>query len=288
MFSFYRQLSDKQKSIVSMLLSALGFSLMGVFVKLAGDIPTVQKAIFRSGVIMMIAYLTFRRIGLRLTDIRNYKLLTARSVLGTIGILLNYYALDHLLLSDANVIFRLSTIFLLLSSYLFLHEKLKYYEVLSIIIAFIGILLVIKPAFNFQLFPYLIAILGALFAALAYTTLRPLGKLEHPVSIILFFSGFTTLVLAPYVIVHWVPMNLLQLLFTVAAGFCAYLGQVGLTIAYKYSPAKEVSIYNYFGLIFSSLFGILFFQSFPDWLSIGGYLLVFFSSYYMYRKTTAA
>lgn len=277
------RVSEKHKAIIAMIISAFAFSCMGVFIKYIGDIPTTQKAMVRSIIIMGASLIMFKSGNNRFKDIKHFKLLTLRSVLGTFGILFNYYAIDKLILSDANVIFRMSTVFLLIASYIFLKEKLFNYQLWGIIIAFIGVIFIIKPSFEFDFFPFFIALLGSIFSALAYTTLRYLGPKEKPITVVLFFSSFTALVLLPYIALTYEPMTLIQLAFAVAAGLSAFVGQMGVTIAYKHAPAKEVSIYGYLGVIFSAIFSIVLFSSVPDVFSLVGYILVFTSAYYMYK-----
>lgn len=275
-------LKEKQKAIIAMIISAFAFSCMGVFIKYVGDIPTPQKAMVRSIIIMIASFIMFKSGNHKFKDIKHYKLLTLRSVLGTAGILFNYYAIDHLILSDANVIFRLSTVFLLITCYIFLGEKLQGYQLIGISIAFIGVVFIVKPSFDFDFVPFLIAILGSIMSALAYTTLRHLGPREKPITVVLFFSTFTAIVLLPYIVVTYEPMTLIQIGFAIAAGLSAFVGQMGVTIAYKHAPAKEVSIYGYLGVIFSAIFSIVLFNTAPDLFSLIGYVLVFASAYYMY------
>ncbi len=277
-------MNDKQKSILAMLISALAFSLMGVFVKSTGDIGVMQKSLFRTATIMIISLIMIKFNNIKLTSIKHHKLLLLRSALGTGGILLNYYAIDHLILSDANIIFRLSTIFLIIFCWILLKEKISKNQALTILIAFIGVIFIVKPQLSVEIYPYLIAILGAAFAALAYTTLRVLGQREHTLSIVFYFSAFTTVILTPYVLTHYEPMSDKQIFYAILAGGCAAIGQLGVTIGYKYAPAKEVSIYNYFGVVFSAVFSIFLFGMIPDALSLLGYGIVFTASYTMYKQ----
>lgn len=279
-----KNISEKQKAIAAMIISAFAFSCMGVFIKYIGDIPTPQKALIRSIVIMIASLIMFKSNNHKFNEIKHIKLLTLRSMLGTVGILFNYYAIDHLILSDANVIFRLSTVFLLITCYIFLGEKLLKYQIVGIVIAFIGVVFIVKPSFDFDFFPFLIALGGSILSALAYTTLRYLGPREKPITVVLFFSTFTAVVLLPYIAFTYEPMTMVQIGFGVAAGLSAFVGQLGVTMAYKHAPAKEVSIYGYLGVIFSAIFSILIFDAAPDVLSLVGYILVFTSAYYMYRK----
>lgn len=277
-------MSDKQKSILAMLLSTLGFSLMGVFVKLTGDIPLAQKVAIRTNIILITVFIMMKQANVSLKGIRHYRLLLLRSAIGTVGILLNFYALDHLILSDANVLFRLSTFLLLLFSYIFLGEKIEKYQMLAIALAFTGILFVMKPQFDIRLYPYLVAVLGATCAAGAYTAVRALGKRENPLVVVFFFAAFTSVIMTPITIINYVSMTPLQILYAILAGLGASLGQVGITYAYKHAPAKEVSIYGYFGVIFSAIFSVFIFRQMPDLFSLIGYVIIFGSAYYMYKR----
>lgn len=274
-------MSDKNKGIIAMIISAFAFALMGVFVKLIGDIPVAQKSLFRNGVSMIIALVLILYNKVDLREIKHHKLLILRSSFGTLGVLLNYYAIDHLILSDANVLFRLSTFLLLIFCYIFLREKVSSKQIIAIVVAFIGMLFIVKPQLSFQP-AYFVAILGATAAALAYTVLRVVGQKEHYLSIVFYFSTFSTIVLLPFVIMNFVQMNTLQVVYAILAGVAASFGQFGVTIAYKYAPAKEISIYNYFGVIFAAFFSMFLFESYPDYLSIVGYLVIFGSSLYMF------
>lgn len=274
---------EKKYAIAMMLISALGFSFMAIFVKLAGDVPVVQKSIFRTTVIMIISGIIFYKRNQRLRDITHYKLLAIRVIAGTIGIILNYYAIDHLILSDANIIFRLSTVMIIILSAIFLGEKLNAIQLLATVIAFFGISFIVKPQLTIEVIPYIIALSGAFAAAVAYTSLRALGGKVKPTAIVFIFSAFTTIVLAPYVIINFQPMQPRQWLYLVLAGLSAAVGQYGITLAYKHAPASEVSIYNYYGVVFTTILGMIFFNQYPDIWNYIGYFIVFISSYVLYK-----
>lgn len=276
-------MNDRLKSITAMLFSALGFALMGVFIKLTGDIPVMQKVVFRTYIIVITAALMMRHYGVSLKGVRHFKLLILRSALGTVGIILNYYAVDHLLLSDASILFRISTFLLLLFSWIFLGERITLNQFITIIIAFIGVLFIVKPQMNVVLIPYMAALLGAAFAAAAYTVVRALGTKEAPLVVVFFFAAFTSVILTPAALIGFVPMTGLQVLYATLAGLGASMGQVGVTYAYKHAPAKEVSIYGYFGVVFSAILSLFIFDAIPDLWSIIGYLIIFGTAYHMYQ-----
>ncbi|MGM8365633.1 DMT family transporter [Virgibacillus sp. W0181] len=278
-------MSDRNKGIILLLLSAFGFSLMAAFVKLSGDVPTVQKTLFRNAVSMVIAFGFVKYFKERLFGKKeNQKFLLLRSALGAVGILLNFYAIDHLVLSDADMLNKMSPFLTMIFAALFLKEHVRRFQVIAIVIAFIGTFFIIKPAFNVEVVPYLLGFLSAFFAAGAYTVLRVLGNKEQFYTVVFYFSFFTTMGLLPFVVLFYEPMTLKQWIYLLAAGVFATVGQFGITVAYKYAPAKEISIFFYSTVVYSALISIVLFGQIPDMWSIIGYIAIFGASFYVFLK----
>ncbi|MGM0866381.1 MAG: DMT family transporter [Bacillota bacterium] len=282
-------MSNRNKGILLLLLSAFGFSLMAAFVKLSGDVPTIQKTFFRNIVSVFIAFGFVRYHKERLFGKKeNQKLLLLRSGLGAVGIVLFFYAIDHLVLSDADMLNKLSPFLTIIFSAIFLRERTRVFQVVAIIIAFIGTLFIIKPAFSFNTIPYLAGVFSAIFAAGAYTVLRVLGSREKFYTVVFYFSFFTTIVLLPFVISFYEPMSVKQWIYLLSAGVFATVGQFGITIAYKFAPAREISIFFYSTVVYSAMISIFLFGQIPDVLSIIGYVIIFAASFYMFLKNNQA
>lgn len=152
------------------------------------------------------------------------------------------------------------------------------------IIAFIGALFIIKPNFSSDMYIAIIGVLGAMFAGLAYTTLRVLGSKEKFYTTVFYFSFVSTIVLIPLTLLTYQPMTNAQIIYLILSGVFATLGQFGLTIAYSYAPAKDISIFFYTTVLFSAIIGFILFNETPDLLSYLGYIIIFFASYYMFVK----
>lgn len=276
-------LSDRNKGIVFIILSAFGFAMMSAFIKLSGDLPSIQKTFFRNLVSCIIAFsLILKYKESAFGNKENRKILILRSIFGTLGIILNFYAIDRLVLSDANMLNKLSPFFVIIFSAVFLKEKIKSNQAIAVIIAFIGALFIIKPTLNFAIIPYVAGILGAIFAAAAYTCLRVLGGKEKFYTVVFFFSLFSTVSIFPFAIMAYKSMTIIQFVYLVLGGVFASIGQFGVTLAYKYAPAKEISIFDYSNIIFSAIISILVFNVIPDKYSFIGYIIIFSASYYMF------
>ncbi|MGR3763198.1 DMT family transporter [Rossellomorea sp. NS-SX7] len=278
-------MTNRNKGIILLLLSAFGFSMMAALVKLSGDVPTVQKTFFRNFVSAIIAFGFVKYYGERLFGKKeNQKLLLLRSSLGAAGIVLFFYAIDHLVLSDADMLNKLSPFLTIIFASIFLKERARMFQITAIIIAFIGTLFIIKPSFSYETIPYLAGLLSAVFAAGAYTVLRVLGTREKFYTVVFYFSFFTTMILLPFVLAFYEPMSVKQWVYLLGAGFFATIGQFGITIAYKFAPAKEISIFFYSTVVYSALISIFLFGQIPDLWSIIGYIIIFGASLYMFLK----
>lgn len=270
-------MNKRYKGILFIVCSAFCFALMGMFVKLAGDLPSVEKSFFRNLVALVFALVILKKDHVHFSGKReNIKYLVIRSVAGTVGILCNFYAVDHLVLSDASMLNKMSPFFAILFSILILKEKISLPQIFIVIGAFIGSLLILKPSgASLVSFPALIGLIGGMGAGLAYTNVRVLGeKGEKGSFVVAFFSGFSCLVTLPYLVFDFHPMSGMQLVYLLFAGLAAAGGQFSVTAAYFHAPAKEISVYDYSQIIFSAVMGFVVFGQIPDVLSWVGYALI--------------
>ena len=262
--------------IIYILLAAFFFALMNLFVRLSGDVPTLQKCFFRNVVAMLVAGALLLRSRQRFRPTRTTAVgLLIRSVAGTVGLICNFYAVDHLSISDASLLNKLSPFFAIIFSALILKERANRVEWAAVVTAFCGALFVIKPSLNMSVIPALIGTLGGLGAGLAYTYVRRLGQQGVPSPVIVFvFSAFSCLVTLPSMLFAFSPMTLAQTLFLLLAGAAAAGGQFSITAAYTRAPAKELSVFDYSQIVFAALLGFVFLGQIPDLWSVIGYCII--------------
>lgn len=270
-------MKSRQKAILYIISAAFFFSLMNTFVRLAGDIPSIQKSFFRNLIAFIFAFVIMRKENVSIKP-RKDALggLMVRSVCGTVGILCNFYAVDHLVIADASMLNKLSPFFAIIFSLLFLKEKVSLMQWMLVIGAFAGSLLIIKPSFsNADMFPAIIGFIGGMGAGAAYTAVRRLsGMGVKGTYVVFFFSGFSCLVTLPSLIFDYHAMTLIQLLYLILAGCSAAAAQFSITAAYFNAPAKEISVYDYSQVIFSAIIGMIVFGQMPDIFSIAGYIII--------------
>lgn len=269
-------MNDHVKGILFILLAALGFAFMSFFVKLAGNVPTMQKAFFRNIVAILIASVSLVRYkGSLHVDKRDYLPLFLRSLFGTIGLIFNFWAISRLALPDANILNKMSPFFAVLMSIFILGERPNSMDILTVIVAFVGAMFVVKPTAGLASLPAIVGLIGGMYAGTAYTFVRKLGKHNVPGPLIVFvFSAFSSIVCLIPMLMDYQPMTFIQLLCLILAGCSAALGQFSVTAAYTFAPAKEISVFDYSQVIYAAILGFLVFHEWPDRMSLIGYVLI--------------
>jgi len=269
----------KNKKLIGILFilgAAFSFTFMNLFVSLSGDVPTLQKVFFRNCVACILAFAMILKQPSSLKTIKgNEKTLFFRSFFGLLGVILNFYALSSINITDASLLNKLSPFFAMIFSIFILKEKVKRFEWGIVILAFIGAIFVIKPTFSVKVIPYFAGFLSGMFAGLAYTLVRKATRNGAAGSVIVFaFSMFSSIVILPFVIFNFAPMTTLQWVYLILAGVSAAGGQFCITFAYKFAPAKEISVFDYTQVLFAAVVGFLVLNQIPDIYSFIGYFII--------------
>lgn len=268
--------AEYRKGILLILGSAFCFAVMNLTIRMAGDVPTLQKCFFRNFFALLIAAgsLLRTRTPLRIGK-GNLRYLIVRSLAGGLGMICNFYAVDHMAISDASMLNKLSPFFAIIFSYFLLRERASAGEWLSVLCAFLGALFVIKPSFGAEVIPALAGFAGGLGAGLAYANVRKLGmRGENSMIIVTFFSAFTSLMLLPNLLLNYQPMHPEQWLWLIGTGLAAAGGQICITKAYAKAPAKEISVFDFSIVFFAAILGFIFLGQLPDRWSVLGYLII--------------
>ncbi len=266
-----------------MLISALFFSSMGVLVKSTKDLPLFERVFFRNLVMLVIVTVLISRSKRTFLGERSHrKFLVLRSLLGFCGVFLYFYTISNIPLGDAATLNRISPFVVMIAAAIFLKEKIGSFHFGALIIVFSGVLLILKPGFNPEIIPALAGLGSAIAAGLAYTTIRHLGRSEHPYTIIFYFCFISTILSFPLMLLDFRIPSVSEALYLVLIGMFASGGQFFMTMSYRYGEAHKVSILGYFTVIFSLVFGLLFFGEIPDILTGIGIILVIGTAIVLY------
>ena len=267
-----------------MLMSTTSFCLMSMVVKLsATTVGTLQQVFFRNLVSLIAVGIVIWKRNLPFLGEKQYQpALFARSFFGFVGVIMLFYATANARQADIAILSRTSPIWTTVFAALILKEKISKVQVPVIALCLAGTVVAMRPSFDSNILPLLLAAATAVSSGLAYTMIAFCKGKVHPLTVIFHFSLFSTvagffLMLPTFTMPTFRDVIMLILIGVFAAG-----GQIGLTFAYQRAPASEVSIYDYVGIVVSMLIGYLVFGEPLAASSILGGVLITSSALWSY------
>ena len=263
-----------------MVISALGFSLMALCVKLASlrGFPVLELIAARALVSLILSYWDVKRLGISPWGTQR-TLLWLRGIVGFLALIAVYKGLTLLPLAEATLIQYLNPIFTALLAFLFLREKIHKNTFVCMLFGVAGLMIISQPQMlGGKPLPaegVLIALLGAVGSGAAYTLLRRLSNEEHPSVIILYFP----MVCLPATIVFGWQSFIMpagwEWLLLAAIGVFTQIGQIGLTRGVALASAGKATAYSYIQVVFASILGAFFLgESLSTSTAIGASLII--------------
>lgn len=282
-----RTLSPTATAILLMIGAIFCFSVMDATAKaLAPRIGTIPAVWARyAGQALVVLILVAPR--LRSVARTNYPgLQLARSVFLMFGTVFFFFSVANIGLTEATAIMNINPVIITLGAALFLGEKIGLRRALGIVAAMIGALIVIRP--GSEVFsPYAVLPLVAAFAYSAYNiTTRFVGRNEDPWTSLLYTALFGAVVMTVAVPFYWQPLDLTSALLMLVIAAFGTLSQLLLIRALAIGEAGMLAPFAYTGLVFATVWGIVFFGEYPDlWTIVGAMIIVAAGVYVWYRET---
>lgn len=255
-----------------MLVAGGLFSLMAVLVKLgARDFSSAELVFYRS-LFGLIAIAPSALIAKKTLLTPHWRWHLSRSVSGTVGVFLYFFAIARLPLATAVTLIYTSPLFLTALSLLTLRARPNALLLGGIASGFIGVALLLHPTFGRELlFPALLALVGGFCSGLAYFSTRELGQYgEPPWRVVFYFTVASTLAAGGWMLWEGPRLpDLESVPVLLGIGASATGAQLAMTRAYKEGDVLIVGSLSYSTVAFTSLLGILLWQ---EWLAPGEWL----------------
>jgi len=214
------------------------------------------------------------------------KLQLLRSVVLMAATCLFFLSISKIGLAEATAIMDINPVLITLGAFLFLGEKIGPRRILGIIASMIGALIIIRPGTDvFTVYAVL-----PLVAAVCYTTYnlttRFVGNRESPWTSLLYSALFGAVVFSCMVPVFWQPVSLFSAGLMVLLSLCGTFSQLFLIRALAIGEASLLAPFAYVGLIYATIWGLVFFGEFPDEWSIIGAIIIAISGFYVWYRDT--
>ncbi len=247
------------KGVIYMLIAGLFFAVMNVLVKMLPNIPAIEIVFFRSLISFVMSYVYLKSVRIPIFG-NNKKWLIARGLAGAIALSMFFYTLQNIPLASAVTIQFLSPVFTSLFGIYIVKEKVRPVQWIFYLIAFSGIVVIQGFDHRISVEMFLIGILSAAFAGLAYNFIRKINTKEHPLVIVFYFPLVTLPLAGLYSAFNWVmPIGnewYLLLLIGVLTQFAQYF----MTKSYQSEDLSKVASLSYFSIIYALGFGFVFFD----------------------------
>lgn len=257
-----------------MLVASLLFACMGVCVKFAAETHSaVEITFYRSfiSLILMFGLVRLQRVPLATP---HWRWQISRGIVGFSALFAYFYAITLLPLATAVTLNYTSAIFLAL--YLALAGmKMRLGILGALAVGLVGVVLLLKPTLNAdQLVGGLIGLASGVVAGMAYFSVRELGARGEPETRTVFYFSLVSSICAGiwlgFSSLHAVDLRSGLLLLGVAS--FATVAQLAMTRAYTRGKTLMSAALAYSTVIFSSLFGAVFWGEVMDasaWFAIG-------------------
>ena len=264
-------------------------AVMQVFGKLLSDHHHVVEIAFYRNIIALFPFFVYMMYvqNIELLKIKKglFKVILARSVFGTLSLIVTFAAFAAMPMADTTAFLFTSSLMLPIFCVIFLHEKVGKYRWLAIIIGLCGAVVMAAPTGDVNTWGITLALSAAFLHAILGTLLRHLGKSESPETITFYFL-FTGVVLTmlPMPWIATVPQAE-HIPWLIGLGLSGAAAQFCLSLAFKYAPASLVTIFNYTGIIWATLFGWFIWNDWPSWpIWIGGAVVILSNLFIVWRE----
>jgi drug/metabolite transporter (DMT)-like permease len=209
----------------------------------------------------------------------------ARSVVGLSGMVCGFSAVQHLPLTEATALQFASPLFMTALSALLLHEPVGRHRWGAVIVGFVGVLIMARPApGHMNLLGVTLGVLSALGAAGAMVAIRQITDTEKGPTIVFYFTLGGALLGLVGSAFHWVTPDPLTLAALITAGLIGGVGQLFLTEALRNAPIGVIAPFDYTQLVWASVFGLVIWGELPQPLTLVGAAIVAGSGVYILQR----
>ncbi len=265
-----------------MAIGSFWFSLMGLFVKLAGRRLGSMEIVFARSVITLgLSWWWLWRLGISPLG-SNRRLLFIRGLLGATALLCYFYSIVHLPLGEATLIQYTNPVFATLLAAVILRESLRAREIACLVASLLGVLFVAHPppalaADSPPVSPLYIAaaLTGAACSGSAYTLVRKMRGAEHPVVIVGYLPLLGVPMSLPFAIAQWTWPDAWEWLLLIGVGVTTQLAQISMTRGLQLERTARATTAGYLQVAFAVLWGALFLGELPDmWTLVGAVTII--------------
>ena len=272
---------QRTRGVFYMLASAVGFSVMGLLVKLASStFPAMELVFARSTFMAVLTFAAIRREGISALGVDRWTL-SVRGAVGALSLSLFYIGIGRLPLGDAVTIQYTAPIWTALIAAPLLGERLRPVVFVSAALSLGGVVLVARPSVLFgtglALDGWGVAAVAAaaVMSGFVYTLVRKLRATDRPMTIIFYLSWIGAVGSLPFALGGgWAIPSGWDWTLLLGIGLATHVGQLGLTEGMHRLEAGTASSIGYLQVVLAFVWGAVVLGDSIDGLSVVGAAIV--------------
>lgn len=273
-----------------MVAGGLLFVAVTVMVRhLGSELPAVEAAFIRYLIgLLLLLPLMWR---MRWRDIKpgGFKLYFYRGIVHGVAVMLWFYAMARLPLSEVTAISFSTPVFTAVGAILIFREQVKVRRMLAIGAGFVGTLIILRPGFQAIEAGSLAQLIAAFCFAGSFLLTKHMTRTQNSGDILVMLTIFCTLTLLPGAIYYWREPTLIEIGWLALVAMFATAGHYAITRAIAYAPLTVTQPLSFLQLVWAIIFGYWLFDEIPDnWVITGALIIVASISYLTHREAVAA
>ncbi|HSX27010.1 MAG TPA: DMT family transporter [Chlamydiales bacterium] len=240
-----------------------------------GRFPTIQ-IIFLQNCISFFCILPIAlRKGVHRLKTNELPLHLIRDVFGVFSYYLYFLAIRLLNLVDATTLNYTAPFFVPFIWWIWMREKISLHVWWSIIVGFIGVAVILNPTTQIFQIGFLFGLFAGIASGVAFCAIRMLNLKKEPMTRTLFYYFLVGMILSgPFAWVYWTHPTGIEWLQTLGIGVATAIGQMLLTIAYRYGTASYLSPLGYSTVVYAGLISWIIFDKPLGFRSLIGTALI--------------
>jgi len=246
-------------------------------------------AFWRAAVALMVTLPIIFQQGFGILRVRQPGMVFVRSLFGTLGFILSFYAVSDavgLPLSAFNAISFSRAMFITVIAAFILRETVGWHRWGATLAGFVGVLIMTQPQSGVSL-GTLLALAAAFCMAGAITLVKVLSRLHRPMTLLIWANLLSSILLLPLAIWKWptVAPSLQDWSMIGVMGLCGALGQYLYIRGMSIGDASFLSPIDYLRLPMAALVDWLLFHLLPGpWTWVGTAIIISATFYITFRE----
>lgn len=279
-YNFYKISQDHLTAIKLMLLNCFVVSSMGVFSRFSVEFFSTSILMLIYNLIAFTILSLFIFIKKLPINTRNIYLYFFRSLVTVIAYFLFFRALKYISIANATALSYLDPVLSCLLISLVLHEKFSTFQIIRLAIAFLGMILIVKPDSNLINYGGILVVFATILWAIANTITR-FTKNSDSFTIQVFYTTlFGSIIL--FILSFFEEQKFFLtnysfgLVFTIS--FLALIQYFSVFKSLSLAPAVITMPFSFSAIVFSIIYSHYFFNESQSLLDLIGTILIIFAN----------